>query len=213
MGSPMRSPGGPVDILQLAELMGLCVPDGPIGHTEMEEILRRYRGRQEEGSVSVTPVDIVQWKPWYTITALDERVACIERLENKLGHYVRSRLVNVTVAAESREITLARGTLAQLGFTENPMTKQFLGDANRLARYGLELLPAEAGLCLRDAYQDQPLWESLWVGMDPILDSGAVPGVFRVDHGADGRWLDSSSARPRKRWFLQSEWVFAVASK
>ncbi len=155
------------------------------------------------------------WEPWMTITvgdvSRDERVERIRRRGYRLTHQVQTLLRNVTTGGGPWMITLARGTLAQLGFTEKPRTQQFLGDAELLARYGLMELPSETVLCLCEAYT-QPLGERLLVGMDPITGSGRTRYVFEVLHGDGGRQLCSDDAEPWRDWDLECEWVFAVLS-
>ncbi len=117
-------------------------------------------------------------------------------------------------AGEHRQVTLACGTLADLGYTERPALAEFLGDSGRLTRYGLAKLPADAALCLRRTYINQPQGEWFYICMDSMRVSGkGRPHVFAV--GSDGYDLVLFGISPRAhsdQLSLEVEWVFELTA-
>lgn len=107
----------------------------------------------------------------------------------------------------SRTIKLVRCTVAELGFTEHPITTELFA---RIREVG-EMLPAEVGPHLRLAYTDQPMNEHNWLMMEPITDSHGDSAMFDV-----ARWYDGGSlliprwVRPDSRWSLDYNVVFSA---
>jgi hypothetical protein len=111
-------------------------------------------------------------------------------------------------------------------YTRRPTTTE-LFDPARLAEWSkqnqhrlpegydaIELLPAEAGLHIRDQYKDQPKGEVLWMAMERITGSGGGPRVFSVERdGVGAQWLDARWASPQGQWSLGNRIVFRLRKK
>jgi len=113
-------------------------------------------------------------------------------------------------------------TPVDFGYERMPTTTELL-DPNRLLEwskqnaarlpegYVVELLPAEAGLHIRDQYEDQPKGEVLWIAMERITDSGGNPNVFSVRrYDGGGQWLATYWTGPGYRWNLDDRIVFRL---
>jgi hypothetical protein len=112
--------------------------------------------------------------------------------------------------------------VSDFGYERQPTTAE-LFDPTRLAEwskqnahrlpegYVVDLLPAEAGLHIRDQYKDQPKGEVLWIAMERITDSGGGPGVVNVGRDGGGeRWLGSGDAGAEGQWPLGDRFVFRL---
>ncbi len=107
---------------------------------------------------------------------------------------------------------------ADLGFTKNPRTDEFMTaqfcaawSAQYLDGQVIELCQPEDGPQLRLQYDDQPKGEVVWLAMERITDSDGDPGVFSVERRGDGgRWLRASDAYPRDAWVLDGRIVFRL---
>lgn len=115
-------------------------------------------------------------------------------------------------------------TPADFGYQRQPTTTELLDptrlrewseqNAERLDGHVVELLPAEAGLHIRDQYKDQPKGEVLWIAMERITGSDGRPRVFGVGRSDDGeQWLHAGWADPDGRWYLSSRIVFRLRKK
>ncbi len=114
-----------------------------------------------------------------------------------------------TITEKAEETEFATASPRDLGFTKNPMTKEFLAD-DFLAPFGLELCRPDDGPSLRRAYTDQPDGEWLPIAMKPIF-SGGDWGVFSLRRLGSGLWLRTGfSADPGARWALVDRFVFRV---
>jgi len=102
------------------------------------------------------------------------------------------------------EIEIVSGK--DLGFTDWTTREKIYEKAQEL---GYGILPAEAGIAFRLEYKDQPLYEWVAVGMEPIADSDGVLRVFNVELHDDGRWLLSDFGHPDRMWRPDYRWVFA----
>lgn len=115
-----------------------------------------------------------------------------------------------TVLPSKQTLKLARCTVRDLGFTEEPTTEQL---KERIKVFGGALCPAEVGPHLRRQLKDQKKGDIFWLVMEQIADSSGHPFVFALDRYDDGRrWLRGRSARPGRRWSLDDEVVFVLAS-
>ncbi len=163
------------------------------------------------GVTSATPKRFPIWKT-LTIGGLS-RKEFQKRLDN--GKFFTSDWAKdimgkpaFKTSAEAHEASFVRVKVGDLGFTELPTTTE-LFDRDRLAAFGLERCEPEDGPALRLALPDQPIGDYLWVGMEPIIDSGADPDVFYVGRSVDGeRWLSARCAHPSHRWDLSGGVVF-----
>lgn len=133
--------------------------------------------------------------------------------------YAKSMMKNPDFAKSVKErlknpetLALIRLKVKDLGFTKNPTTIELFARAKEL---GLELCPAETGPHLRLKYEEvfkkeQPLYEYLRIGMEPITASGGFPLVFNVRRNGNGFWLHSDWARPDLEWLLDHRFVFCL---
>jgi hypothetical protein len=108
------------------------------------------------------------------------------------------------------EAKLIRLRVEDLGFPSGATTDQIFAKAEEL---GLELCPPEVGPQFRLQYTNQPMNESVYVGMKQISASHGSPFVFRVVHFGDGSWLDYNWAKPTDAWFANREFVFRLRKK
>lgn len=123
-----------------------------------------------------------------------------------------------TVAPEQQSVGLVSLSLAELGFTENPRTDEFMTakfceewSAKHLDGQVIELCTAEDGPHLRLQYDDQPKGDYVWMAMERITGSDGDPIVFYVKRYGDGkRWLFGYYANPGFQWSLGHRIVFRL---
>lgn len=123
--------------------------------------------------------------------------------------YAKDLQSKTPLTKKKESIDLVILTPKDLGFTGYPTTKQFFDEIN-LAKYGVELCPAEVGLALREQYTNQPVGEWLYIAMKPITDPDGDPHVFRLVRDGDGLWLDDDWADPGSEWYPGSGFVFRL---
>ena len=109
------------------------------------------------------------------------------------------------IVDEPIDVELVLVTVAELGFPQGATRKDIYDKALSL---GLQLCPPEIGPALRLDYQDQPSGEYILVGMEPIVDSGGGPDVFRVKHDGSDQWLNADYDLPAFVWHADRRWVF-----
>jgi len=109
------------------------------------------------------------------------------------------------VATKGTRVVLVVVSVAELGFPEGALQKDTFDRAQDL---GLGLCPTEVGPQLRLQYKDQPLGESLLIGMEPIADSVSDLNVFVVEHNERGLWLSRTYSNPNHFWRGEVCWVF-----
>jgi hypothetical protein len=124
-----------------------------------------------------------------------------------IGDYADQILNKVKVSETEIQVDLVVKTVAELGFKDGARRDAIYA---RAIEFGLELCLAEVGLALRLQYPDQPYREWLRIAMEPVTDSDGYLLVFGVDHGFDGRGLDSDYARPDYFWNTDCRWVFVA---
>lgn len=110
-----------------------------------------------------------------------------------------------TLPAEETKVDLVVVSVAELGFRGRATRADIY---KRALEVGLELCPAEVGPQLRLQYKDQPRYEWLRIGMEPINDSGGSLSVFCVGRGGDVLWLDGDDGSPDSPWLCGHRWVF-----
>jgi hypothetical protein len=162
--------------------------------------------------------------PWKSIKLggkpIEQVITAIKEKGNEISDYARSMMSDPAFCVLRVEFLtdLVILTPADLGFTENPrtgefMTKEFLAEwsSKNLDGYVIELCYPEVGSQLRLQYQDQPKGEVLWIAMEPITVSGGRPSVFYVECLDVGdRWLSSYWVYPGDRWPLARCIVFRL---
>jgi hypothetical protein len=155
---------------------------------------------------------LMQRPAWKTVqlglhrTADDYRTA-LQQNGFRLGSWASDIMGQpaFTVSQESTSVELVLMTVAELGFKNGAKRSDIY---QRALELGFELCPSEVGPALRLAYPDQPKNEWIWIGMDPISDSGGAPGVFDVAHDGFGRWLRTDCDYPDGVWAGLRRWVF-----
>lgn len=121
-----------------------------------------------------------------------------------ISSYAQSMIDKIDFGKEEK-LNLIKITPKEMGLTGYPTTTQIYEKAKEL---GYELCPPETALFLRLHYLDQPLYNWIKVGMEPIAGSDGHPGIFRVARGVGGLWLGSYWTRPLREWNPDSEFVF-----
>jgi hypothetical protein len=96
-----------------------------------------------------------------------------------------------------------------LGFDKNVDQIEIIFD--QAIKIGLQLCPAFIGPWLRQCYQDQPSFERLWIGMEPMIVNGS-PEIFIVQHFS-GLTLGAEYARADIGWYPDFLWVFIKPRK
>ena len=109
-----------------------------------------------------------------------------------VGTYASQILEKVTFGKKC-EVELKVMSVSELGFKD--WTK-YSDICTKIKELGYELCPAEVGLALRLAYEDQPLGEWLHIAMEPLPDSDDDLGVFGLGRGARGLYLSSDYGSP-----------------
>lgn len=153
---------------------------------------------------------VTKYKIWKVIKITNKPIPkLIEKLE-KDNVYVSSYAKEIASQIETskpEEVSLVLITLSDW-FNENPTTEEIYSKAKLK---GLELCPASTGIHLRLNYKEQMEGEWIYVGMNPITDSGGIPYVFYVKRDIGGkRWLDAFWVRPDDQWALGYRLVFRL---
>ena len=91
---------------------------------------------------------------------------------------------------------------------EYPTVEEIYARAQEL---GLGLLPAEAAPHYRLQYMDQPLGETLFAGMEPIVGSDGGPNVFGLAHDRRGLWLFGTWVLPSTRRRPEDKFMFGLS--
>jgi hypothetical protein len=106
------------------------------------------------------------------------------------------------------EIDLVRLRVADLGFPAGSTTKEIFEKAKRL---GLALCPAEVGPRYRLVYENQPMDDWAFIGMEPLAGSDGGPSVFRLGRDGRGTFLRGSWAEPGGHWTPGYEFIFTLS--
>lgn len=139
----------------------------------------------------------------------EQLISEMEAADINISDYAIAMLKNKKfIPGKSREeATLVRLTVADLGFKSGATTDQIYERARIL---GLELCPADTGPNYRLKYRSQPLNEWIYMGMKQIPDPDGGPGVFDLEHGVGGVWLNDSWAGPAGKWSPSGKFVFRL---
>ena len=162
--------------------------------------------------------------PFITIatggTTKEELIADIEAIPAEATKYAKSITENkaFTISKEKGTANLVTLSVAELGFTEQPRTDEFMTEkfcaefsAKYLDGYVIELCQSEDGLQLRKQWKNQPKGTAVWMAMERIADSFGYPRVFCVGCRVAGElWLDGSWGNPGNRWNLGNRIVFRL---
>ena len=115
------------------------------------------------------------------------------------------RLVQ-TVVEPQTELDLVDATVEEIGFPQGAHRGEIYA---RAKRQGLDLCPQKTGPQLRLEYLDQPAGELLHVAMEPIaIGQDGEHGVWCIEHGKDGLWLDSADGSVLVFWPADTRWIW-----
>lgn len=112
-----------------------------------------------------------------------------------------------TAATEETEVDLVAVSVAELSFPGGATREKIYRRAQEL---GLGLCPAEVGPQLRLQYNDQPSFEWLFIGMDPVTDSNRNLRMFFVERDGFTLWLSANSGDADRFWNGGFRWVFVL---
>ncbi|MCI0614219.1 hypothetical protein L0244_14630 [bacterium] len=139
----------------------------------------------------------------------EQLISEMEAAGINISDYAKSMLKNreFVPGKSPEEATLIRLTVADLGFKSSVTTDQIYERAQIL---GLELCPADTGPNYRLKYRNQPLNESIYMGMKQITGSDGDPSVFRLERYGGGLWLHDLWADPSDEWSPGNKFVFRL---
>ncbi len=115
-----------------------------------------------------------------------------------------------TVTTEETEIDLVIVSVEKLGFKDGAKLKDIYA---RAKEKGLQLCSNEVGPQLRLQYEDQPRYEWLVIGMEPISVSDGDLSLFYVGHDSDDLWLFTCYVSPGRVWREDDRFVFVLPRK
>ena len=189
------------------------VRDGNRSIDEVCDVLQIIKDDSDFAARLLAKNSTTEWPIWRTLT-IGGKTQKQLREELKRGGFRISDWASdimskpaFTPLTEPREVKLVRVKVEDLGFTEMPMATQLYA---RAKERGLKLCPAEVGPHLRLNFKDQPNNDWFWIAMEPITASDGVPGVFAVELGSGGLWLNAYYAYPESQWYLGDEIVFCL---
>ncbi|MEK9157274.1 MAG: hypothetical protein AAB448_04075, partial [Patescibacteria group bacterium] len=122
--------------------------------------------------------------------------------DSKKPHYTQWGLKS------PEEITLILLSVKDLRLPSSATLSQIYEQAEEL---GLELCPPGVGPRFRLQYVNQPMYECVYVGMEPIADSNGDLNLFYMVRNSDGSWL--SSRLSWRTWSVNDQFVFRLRKK
>jgi hypothetical protein len=139
---------------------------------------------------------------------------------DEVSDYAQSMMANqaFTISKEKGTAALVALSIAELGFTEDPQTIDFMTtefctrwSTENLDGYVIELCHTEDGPQLRKQWKEQPKNSLVYMAMKCISVPGGGPHMFTVerDFGVR-RWVYGSWAGPGHRWRLGDRFVFRL---
>lgn len=171
----------------------------------------------QEDFKKIVSGNVSEWKIWRTIKLGNHKDAdafrkALEKAGCKISDWANDIMGKpaFTVVAKETEIDLMVASVAELGFKTGVKRDQIY---RRAKGFGLEICPSEVGPQLRLQYKDQPNEEMLFIGMEPIVDSGGYPSMFRVERGGSDLWLGGNWGSPDFLWCPGHRWVFVCPRK
>ena len=105
----------------------------------------------------------------------------------KIGSRANDILFKILFTELAEELRLVVVSVDALGFKNGANYQDICAKAKS---FNLGLCPAELGPLLRSQYLDQPKGESLYVAMEPIIDSSGRPRIFWLVLDGDAPWLN-----------------------
>jgi len=156
----------------------------------------------------------LQFQIWKTIKVgtYDTTEGIIEALEKEgfsIGYWAIDVLNSPAfmLASVESELDLVRISPTKLGFKDGAYRKDIYKQA---LDNGLTLCPLEVGPQLRLQYKNQPVRESLQIGMEAQVDREGHESEFRVVHSpTDGPlWLVGDHKHPDDFWEKNEYFIF-----
>lgn len=188
---------------------------GEISLGQVEAIINKLGGEQGalrflrgELVVSVAkPIEMPVWKTVKlgTCKTPDEYRKALKKAGRRIGDWGDDILGRITCSKEEVDLDLVVLSVGDLGFNDGARYADICAKAQEL---GLKLCPAEVGPALRLQYGDQPKDEWLRIAMEAMVDRDGGLGIFDVDRGAGGLWLDGNCGRPDFVWSADDRFVF-----
>lgn len=123
----------------------------------------------------------------------------------KISPYAQDIFNKMEMSRQKEETKLIRLTVKDLGFSNGATTDQIYQKAEEL---GLELCPPETGPLLR--LQEPIINEYSIIGMKQIADRDGAPIVFNLDRYGGDFWLNYNWAKPDRKWYSYSHFVFRL---
>jgi hypothetical protein len=109
-----------------------------------------------------------------------------------------------TITQEETEVDLVVVSATDIGFERDATREQIYA---RAKEKGLELCPPDVGPQLRLQYKDQPEWQRLLIGMEPITVWSNME-VFGLENINGRLWLTAHTGNPDFAWSKFESWVF-----
>ncbi len=97
-----------------------------------------------------------------------------------------------------------------LGF-DKPVSREVI--YARAKELGLVLCPQGFGRLVRLLYPEQPLYEGLFIAMNPVHDSNGYPQIFTLGRDDSCLWLSAVSGQEDCLWAPLYVWVFVKPRK
>lgn len=126
-----------------------------------------------------------------------------------IGRNARGMLRRLVLPArESQQLELAILEVGRdLGLKGYSTLDQILARGEEL---GYKRVPQETAAYLRAAYNNQLLYEVLFMAMDPISDSAGSPRIFELGRRAGRLWLRDVLVSPARRASPEDAFVFGL---
>ncbi len=137
----------------------------------------------------------------------DQYIAELRQAGMPLYGEAQHLLETMPMLKELEQFEIVVIKISDLGFTSNPTRDEVYKKVKEL---DLNFCPPQIGPEYRLKYQDQPLGEVVFIGMESIDDQYGVPRFFILDSGSPGLALDSDKTRSSNEWGLDSHVAFRL---
>jgi hypothetical protein len=154
-----------------------------------------------------------------TTTTKETLIAEVEAVAAEVSDYAKSMIQNeaFTLIQHTAKTDLVQLSIADLGFTTNPRTDEFMTakfcvewSAKYLDGYVIELCQPEDGPQLRKQWKDQPKGTVVWCAMERLNDDNENLSVWAVGRDfSEALWLSGEwSGASGIPWNLNNVIVF-----
>ncbi|MAZ40941.1 hypothetical protein CL654_02395 [bacterium] len=153
------------------------------------------------------------FKIWKTIELgthknINDLETAIQKSKMIIGSWAKDVLYSkeFILSNNKTSLDLFRITPKELGYPTGVTTEVIY---NKIFDFGLSLCPLEVGPQLRLQYKNQPLLESLQIGMRQQEDTKGYKSEFRVVHAVDGKlWLAGDHKHKDNFWDPDEYFIF-----